>query len=139
MSLRSPMGEREWTFALGDYAAGLVLSVATAAAIHAIVGPGWDMVLAMLVGTGVGTGLHVFAALLFGPWVGMLPVMATGSLIGMYGGMLFGMRDSMQACSWPNVVGVAAVFGSVVVWVMRTCDQSLRGTRAVGSSGHPLS
>ena len=134
MSLRIPRGERRWAFALGDYAAGLVLSIATAAAIHAMVRPGWDMVIAMLLGMGVGTGLHVLVALLFGPWVGMLPVMATGSLIGMYGGMLFGMRDSMQACSWSHVVGVAALFGCFIVWVIRTYDQSLRGTRASGSS-----
>lgn len=120
------MNAHEWLFALGEYVAGLVLAVATAAALHAIVHPGWDLVLAMLLGVAVGTVFHVVATLLFGPWVGTFQVMASGSLIGSYGGMLFAMRDAMQLSSWGNVLQVAVIFGLILVFSTRVYDRSLR-------------
>jgi len=97
------------------------------------------MVLAMVVGTAIGSALHILAAVALGPFVGMFPAMASGSLIGMYGGMLFAMRDSMQDASWSQSLGVAVVFGACVVAVVRLYDRALRGTSSVedDSGGHP--
>jgi len=52
------------------------------------------------------------------------------SLIGMYGGMFFGMRDSMAAGSATHAAaaGVGAIFGVVVVLGVKVYDAILRGT-----------
>jgi hypothetical protein len=55
--------------------------------------------------------------------------MISGSLIGMYGGMLFGMRDSMAAGSaaLTAAVLVGAGFGALVVLGVKLYDAALRG------------
>jgi hypothetical protein len=64
------------------------------------------------------------------PLLGMFATMTPGSIIGMYGGMLFGMRDSMGAGSrtLAAAVGVGALFGLVVVLFLKIYDRALRGT-----------
>jgi len=120
------MSRQERVFALGEYVAGGTTATIMACAVHAIVTPGWDMALAMLVGGLVGIGVHVVVAMLAGPLLGMFPVMASGSLIGSYGGMIFAMRDSMQAASWGRVSAIAALFGLVAVAGVRLYDRALR-------------
>jgi hypothetical protein len=112
--------------ALGDYTAGAVTAIVAAVPIHAIVEPGWDVVAAMLLGTAIGTLVHFAILALVGPLVGLFQVMAPGGLIGMYGGMFFAMRDSMQAASWPRVILVAALFGVTVVAGVSLYDRALR-------------
>jgi hypothetical protein len=116
-------------FALGDYLAGMIIGVVTTLAVRAIVSPGMDMVIAMLLGMAAGMVLHFVIGLLLAPLVGMFETMMPGSLIGMYGGMLFGMRDSMAAGS-PTLsaaVVVGAIFGAVVVAGVKTYGLALRG------------
>lgn len=120
------MSKQERVFAVGEYAAGGVTALVTATATHGVVAPGWDMALAMLVGGFLGVAAHLAIAMVAGPLLGMFPVMASGSLIGSYGGMIFGMRDSMQAASWVRVWLVAVVFGLVVVAGVRLYDRALR-------------
>ncbi|RIL07224.1 MAG: hypothetical protein DCC71_03775 [Proteobacteria bacterium] len=104
--------------------------MATAAAIHAVIAPGWDMVVAMLVGAAIGTTVHLAAMALCGPFLGMWQVMVPGSIIGMYGGMLFGMRNSMQAAGWAEVLIVGALLGICAVAAVQIYDGVLRGPRA---------
>ena len=120
------MSKQERIFAVGEYAAGGVTALVTATATHGVVAPGWDMALAMLVGGFLGIAAHLAIAMVAGPLLGMFPVMASGSLIGSYGGMIFGMRDSMQAASWVRVWIVSALFGLVVVAGVRLYDRALR-------------
>jgi hypothetical protein len=56
--------------------------------------------------------------------------MAAAMVIGMYGGMLFGMRDSMNAGSetLPAALGVGALFGALVVLAVKLYDRSIHGT-----------
>jgi hypothetical protein len=115
-------------YAFGDYAVGAIAAIAVAASIHAIVDPGWDMVTAMLVGAAIGTAVHLVAVGVASPFVGFFQVMTTTGLIGMQGGMLFGMRDSMQAASWTRVLLVAVLLGVVVVGVLRLYDRALRSS-----------
>jgi hypothetical protein len=117
---------QERAFALGEYVAGVATAILTASAIHAIVTPAWDMALAMLVGGVVGIAIHVGVAVLAGPLLGMFPVMASGSLIGSYGGMIFAMRDSMQGASWARVAAIAALFGFAAVAGVQLYDRALR-------------
>jgi hypothetical protein len=116
-------------FSIGDYLAGILIGVATTLAVRAVIWPGVDMVVAMLVGMAIGTVVHLFVGLVLAPLVGMFETMVPGSLIGMYGGMLFGMRDSMAAGSLTlaSAVTVGAIFGAIVVLGVKVYDRILRG------------
>ena len=117
---------RGCAYLLGEYVAGVVTAVATAVPIHALVDRDWDMVLAMLAGTVLGTAAHLVVLGLLGPLVGFFHVMAPGAVVGMYGGMLFGMRDSMQAVSRSRAVAVAVAVGVLVVAAVQLYDRALR-------------
>ena len=116
-------------FSLGDYAAGALTGLLTALAARGVVGPHWDMVLAMLVGMALGMIVHLLLGLLLMPIVGGFEVMIPGAMIGMYGGMLFGMRDSMQHAeiSLRTALAVGALFGLIVVSGVRWWARQLRG------------
>jgi hypothetical protein len=59
----------------------------------------------------------------------MTQTIVPASLIGMYGGMLFGMRDSMGAGSgtYGAAAAVGAILGAVVVLGVKVYDRALRG------------
>ena len=116
----------ERVLAIAEYGAGALVAVATALAIHALVHPGWDLVLAMLLGSAIGMAVHLLLGILLGALIGMFQVMVSGSLIGMYGGMLFAMRDAMQPVSWTQTIVVAIVFGVLVVAGVQLYDRALR-------------
>ena len=118
---------------LGDYAAGVATAVGAATAVHALIGTGSDMVLAMLAGMALGLLSHLLVLGVAGPFVGFFQVMAPGGLIGMYGGALFAMRDSMQAASWSHALGVAVVFGLAVVAAVDLYDRALRPNPTSGA------
>ena len=115
-------------FVIGDYVAGAVVGAGTALAVHAIVQPGMDMVIAMLLGMAIGMVLHLVLGFILAPFLGMFQTMMPASLIGMYGGMAFGMRDSMGAGSteWSSAALVGVVFGMVVVAAVHVYDRALR-------------
>ena len=123
-------------FVLGDYLAGAVVGAVTALAIHAVVQPGMDMVIAMLLGMAIGMVLHLILAFAMAPLLGMFQTMMPASLIGMYGGMAFGMRDSMGAGSteWGSSALVGAIFGVIVVAGVQIYDRALRATVIEGIS-----
>lgn len=116
-------------FTLGDLFAGMLVGAVTALGVRATVWPGMDMVLAMLVGTAIGMAIHLVLGLILAPLLGMFETMMPASVIGMYGGMFFGTRDSMAAGSRTSraaaVVGV--IFGLVVVLGLKLYDNVLRG------------
>jgi hypothetical protein len=117
-------------FVIGDYAAGMLIGVLTAAGVRAIVWPGMDMVIAMLLGMAFGMVVPMLLGLLLAPLLGMFHMMIPAMVIGMWGGMLFGMRDAMGAGS-PSleaVTAVGALFGAVVVLGIKTYDRILQGT-----------
>ena len=116
-------------FRLGDYLAGALTGMLTALVVRTIVGPQWDMVVAMLVGMAAGMLIHLTLLLLFIPLLGTFEVIMPSAVIGMYGGMLFGMRDSMQQSyvSLNTALVIGALFGLLVVLGIRWCDRQLRG------------
>jgi hypothetical protein len=123
-------------FTIGDYLVGGLTGAATAIAVRALVSPALDMVLAMLIGMVAGTVVHLLIGLAVSPLLGLFHCMVPGGLIGMYGGMLFAMRDAMQheSGSLGGAVTVGIVFGAVVTAGVRLYDRSLRapsgGSRA---------
>lgn len=114
--------------AAGDYLAGGLTGAATAAAVRAVVSPHLDMVLAMLIGMAAGTIVHLAVGLLAAPFLGLFHSMVPAGLIGMYGGMFFAMRDTMQhpRGSSARALLVGFVFGVVVTAGVRLYDRALR-------------
>ena len=84
----------------------------------------------MLIGTGVGMIVSLLLSYMLSPMLGIVETMVPGSLIGMYGGMLFAMRDSMAAGSrtMTAVITVGAIFGIVVTAAVKLYNCVLRGT-----------
>jgi len=117
-------------FQIGDYLAGTVIGVGTALIVRVIIWPGMDMVIAMLLGIGFGTIVSLLLGYMLSPMLGIVETMIPGSLTGMYGGMLFAMRDSMAAGSrtMTAAIVVGAVFGIVVTAAMKSYNYVLRGT-----------
>jgi len=116
-------------FSIGDYLAGVLIGVATTLAVRALVWPGMDMVIGMLIGMAAGTVVHLLLGFILAPLVGMFETMVPASLIGMYGGMLFGMRDSMAAGSLTltSAATVGAIFGAIVVLGVKVYNRILQG------------
>lgn len=117
------------SFRLGDYLAGALTGGLTALAVRLVVGPQWDMVVAMVVGTAVGMTIHLLLLLVLVPLCGDFEVMMPGAVIGMYGGMLFGMRDSMQqaSVSLGMACAVGVLWGLLIVLGVRWLDRQLKG------------
>jgi hypothetical protein len=117
-------------FAIGDYAAGMLIAVLTVAGVRAVVWPGMDMVVAMLLGMALGMAIAMLLGLLLAPLLGMFQTMVPGMLIGMWGGMLFAMRDAMGAgpASLGGAAAVGALFGAVLLLGIKTYGRILQGT-----------
>ena len=116
-------------FTIGDYLAGGAVGAVTAVGVRAVVSPQLDMVLAMLVGMAIGMIAHLVLTVLLAPVLDPFHVMVPGGLIGMYGGMMFAMRDTMQAHagSLLHAILVGVTFGVVVVAGVRLYDRAIRG------------
>ena len=117
-------------FQIGDYLVGAIIGVVTAGIVRAIVWPGMDMVIAMLLGGGLGMIVSLVLSFVLSPLLGIVETMVPGSLTGMYGGMLFAMRDSMAAGSrtLTAALAVGAAFGIVVTLAIKIYNRVLRGT-----------
>ena len=114
-------------FFLGDYIAGALIGLLTAGAVHLLIGPTMDTVLAMLLGMVVGMVVHLVVGLFLTPLLGAFHTMVPGSLIGMYGGMLFAMRETMQhQTSLGHAARIGIVFGMVIVAAVQIYDRALR-------------
>jgi hypothetical protein len=124
------MRQDQLLFAAGDYLVGALVGAATAAGVRAVVSPDLDMVLAMLIGTAVGMVVHQAIGLAASPLLGVFHCMVPGGLIGMYGGMLFAMRDAMQhhPGSLRRALVVGIIFGAAVTAAVRLYDRALRDT-----------
>jgi hypothetical protein len=121
---------QDLVFTVGDYATGALIGALTAISVRAAVKPGLDLVLAMLVGMALGTLVHLGVGALLAPLLGMFHVMVPAGLIGMLGGMVFAMRDSMQPVTVGHATAVGLLFGIVIIAGVRHLDRALAG--AVG-------
>lgn len=126
----------EALFTIGDYVAGGAVGATTAAAVRATLSSQLDMVVAMLIGMAIGMLVHLVLSLMLSPVLGAFHAMVPGSLIGMYGGMLFAMRDTMQAHpgSLSDAIQVGVVFGVIVTAGVRLYDRAIRDTAPSNAS-----
>ena len=65
-------------YQIGDYLGGAVIGVATALIVRLIIWPGMDMVLAMLLGLGLGTLISTVLGYMLSPMLGIVGL--SGSL-----------------------------------------------------------
>lgn len=86
-------------FLLGDLLAATVISAIAGVAAAALIGPGWNMVIAMFVGMFVGMGLALPGTFAFLPLFGAMEVMVPTMLGGMLSGMWIGMAAAMTEVS----------------------------------------
>lgn len=120
-------------FIIGDYIAGAVIGAVTAVAVHAVVWGGMDMVLAAMIGVLLGMIVHVVIGIVLTPALGAFHVTLPGSLIGMYGGMMFAMRDAMQGpVSLQRAAVIGAVFGALVSVAVDVYDRALHAAQSSG-------
>lgn len=116
-------------YAVGDFLASLVIGIVAALAAWAIVGPGWNMWLAMIamMALGMVIGLVLFfpISMKLGAMEAMIPAMYTG----MWSGMMIGMIGAMMPLSWEHAAAMGAACGVgeiVFIWIANTM---LRGVR----------
>lgn len=134
MSTSHLLGQpRPSVFVVGDYLSGGLTGAAVAGAVRVLVGSDLDMVLAMLVGMLIGTVVHLAIGIAISPLLGLWHCMVPGALIGMYGGMLFAMRDVMQHTrgSLGHAMLVGALFGVTVTVGVRLYDRAVRAPNSV--------
>jgi CheY-like chemotaxis protein len=118
-----------WLFGAGDCLASVLCAVVTALAVRTVVSPAWDVALAMVAGMAIGTVVHLALGLLAAPALGVVQSMIASGVAGMYGGMLFGMRDAMHAgpTPWHHVLWVGIAFGLLVYLGVAALDRVARG------------
>ncbi len=114
-------------FVFGDLFSNAVVGAVAALALGALVSPGWNMLLVMLVGMALGmviaTPLSLPLSALFGAHEVMVPCMTTG----MVAGMVVSMKASMEALPPATAVIWGAGIGVVVAVVLNLLNAVLRG------------
>ena len=94
-------------FMLGDLLANCVVGAVVGVASAALFGPGWNMIIAMLVGMALGMVISLPALLGFVVFFGAMEVMVPAMTTGMVAGMVV----SMSATMGPLSFGSAALLG----------------------------
>ena len=71
--------------------------------------------------------VHLPVGLVFSALLGMFHVMVPGTLVGMYGGMMFAMCDVMGHGQATHGLGVGAAFGILMTAGVHLYDRALTG------------
>lgn len=116
-------------YALGDFLGSLLVGIVAAMVAWLIVGPGWNMWVAMfsMMAVGMVVGLVMFFPL--GMKLGAMEAMIPAMYTGMWSGMMVGMIEAMMPMSWQHAaqLGAACGVGEIVfIWI---ANSILRGVR----------
>ncbi len=125
--------DRRWYFAVGDFAASLLVGMAAALAAWLIVPAGWNMWAAMaaMMPLGMIIGLVLFFPIgaLLGAQEAMIPAMYTG----MWAGMVVGMMAAMMPLPLSHALQMGAACGIAEIVFLWAANTLLRGkVRAPG-------
>ena len=103
-------------FVLGDVLANSVVGALVGVASAALFGPGWNMIIAMLVGMALGMVISLPALLGFVVFFGAMEVMVPAMTTGMVAGMVVSMSATMGPLSFASaaMLGVKSGLGVLV-------------------------
>lgn len=121
--------EKRAFFIFGDFFANAVTGGIAGFATAAIVGPGWNMFVAMWLGMFVGMAIAMLLSFTAFIWFfGAMEVMLPAMLTGMVAGMIVGMGVPMGSFTEPfAAVRIGAITGGAVVVVTYLLDSALSG------------
>lgn len=113
-----------WQFIVGDLLSNIVVALAACLLTHAITGPAWPMVPAMVAGMAIGmTVAFVLATGMLMRWFGAMEIMLPTMVAGMVAGMATAMYQTMAATRLIDHLLLATIIGiltTVLVWVVNS-------------------
>lgn len=122
-------------FVLGDIAANTLVGALIGGLAVLIVGPGWNMIVAMLVLMLLGMLVAGFLSLIVGVLFGAMEVMVPVMLTGMVSGMVVAMWAAMAPLSGTSAALVGAVCGFVSIVGVWIVNNTVRGVTTFESTG----
>ena len=122
-------------YAVGDFLASLAIGVISGLIAWAIVGPSWNMWVAMFammaLGMVVGLVCYFPVAIKLGAMEAMIPAMYTG----MWAGMVVGMMDSMMDLPMRHAIEMGAASGIAEIIFLLIANYILPGVTPDGQAG----
>ena len=130
-------------FVVGDHCAGALTGVVTAVAVRALIGPDWDMALAMLAGTAVGMAAHLaiqfgYAAWLGQPWATPIHRMQNGAFLLFTFFMISDPRTTPDSRAGRALFAVLVAAGAAVIQFVLYRTNGLLWSLALFSITTPL-
>lgn len=122
-------------FTLGDLAANITTGVIVALFICLIVGPAWNMMIAMFIAMALGMALALPVSIPFLYFFGAMEVMVPSMLTGMVSGMVVGMWGAMEEVSYASAAVAGGVSGLLTINGVWLANQQLRGLQSEGAQG----
>ena len=119
-------------FTLGDLAANITTGIVVALAICLMVGPSWNMLIAMFIAMALGMALALPVSIPFLYFFGAMEVMVPTMLTGMVSGMVVGMWGAMEAITYSRAAIAGAVSGLVTINGVWLANLQLSGPRNGG-------
>ena len=113
--------ERRLYFMVGDLLAVTVVGALAGVLMTAVIGTGWNMLVAMLVGMALGMLVALPGSFAFMPFFGAMEVMVPTMLAGMLSGMWVGMFAAMT----PLSAGAGLRFGALIGLFAWLCTTTL--------------
>jgi len=121
-------------YAVGDFLASLAIGIVSGLVAWAIVGPAWNMWVAMFammaLGMVVGLVCYFPVGIKLGAMEAMIPAMYTG----MWAGMVVGMMASMMDLPMRHAIEMGAACGVAEILFLWIANTILRGPRRAGKA-----
>ena len=114
-------------FIFGDLVSNIVAGVLIALCAALLVGPGWNMFVAMIVMMALGMLLCIFLSLALGILFGAMEIMVPVMLTGMFSGMFSGMWLAMAAVASVQLIWMGVIIGVAVTCIIWLANTRLRG------------
>jgi hypothetical protein len=128
--------DHRYGYVIGDLVANVVLGAIVGLLCWLIVGPSWNMWIAMFLMMAIGSIVGLIGFFVTARWLGameaMVPLMFTGELTGMVVGMAVPMMPftAMQSAIWGAACGAVAM---VIIWI---ANALLRGVTREGKEAN---
>ena len=120
-------------FSLGDILANVFAGAVIAFLMALLIGPSWNMLIAMFVAMALGMVLSLPLTIPFGYFFGAMEVMVPIMLTGMLSGMFVGMWAAMAAVELLSAAIAGGVIGLATINAVWLLNQRLRGPQIASS------